>query len=402
MKKITVLYLVSILSLFLYSFTQVDLGLALTRFPFLFSVQRVFQAVGYFNRPLSSLLYIMVLVLLFISYLIVLRLLKNGKFKKRDVWRLIIITAGILLFSYNAFSHDLFNYIFDAKIFTFYGKNPYLYKALDFAGDPMLAFMHWTHRTFPYGPVWLFVTIPLSYLGFNIFILNFILFKFLAVVSYLGSVYFIEKIANKLYPSHALFISGFFAFSPLVLIEGLVSGHIDIFMIFTALISLYFLIQNRYILMLVFLFISIGVKFATIFLLPVFLVVLVLQIMKIKVPWKMVFFICAICLSLSIIAASQQSGNFQPWYLLVIIPFLAFLSKNQFISIGSHVISAGALLAYLPFLYFGNWDEPVPTMLNQLYLILAILLTLIGVFGLFKNSKFKIQNLKLKNKKNKN
>lgn len=395
MKRLYFFYAFSLISLLLYSFTQVDLGLALTRFPFLFSIQRAFQMIGYFNRPLSSFLYLVILTSLFTSYFLIMNAVKNNKVKNKDLWRLILITAGILLFSYNAFSHDFFNYIFDAKIFTFYGKNPYLFKALDFTGDPMLAFMHWTHRTYPYGPVWLIVTIPLSYLGFNIFVLNFILFKLLTVLSYLGSIYFIRKIANTIYPKHVIFMSAFFAFSPLVLIESLVSGHIDIFMILVALVSLYFLTQKRYILMFIFLLLSIGVKFATIFILPIFFVVLVLQIVKMKIPWNMVFMACIACLSLSVIAAANQSGNFQPWYLLVVMPFLALLSTNKYISIGSYIISIGALFTYLPFLYFGNWNKPVPELLNNLYIVVITFLVVIVIFWLMNNSKFKNQISKI-------
>jgi len=73
---------------------------------------------------------------------------------------LISILIGVgLLFSYPFLSHDLFNYLFDAKIVTFYHQNPYILKALDFPSDPWLRFMHWTHRTYPYGPSFLFLTL---------------------------------------------------------------------------------------------------------------------------------------------------------------------------------------------------------------------------------------------------
>ena len=73
---------------------------------------------------------------------------KKKKISKPFVWLIIFVSALLLVFSYNAFSYDIFNYIFDAKIFTHYHQNPYLQKALDYPGDPMLSFMRWTHRVY--------------------------------------------------------------------------------------------------------------------------------------------------------------------------------------------------------------------------------------------------------------
>src|SRR6185369_13728901 len=142
------------------------------------------------------------------------------KMKSKNILFLILITAGILIFSYNAFSYDLFNYIFYAKIITHYHQNPYLHKALDFPGDPMLAFMQWTHRTYPYGPLWLGLTIPISFAGLNFFPLTFFLFKSLAAVYYLGSSFLIWKISKKILPEYQYFNLVLFALNPLVIIES--------------------------------------------------------------------------------------------------------------------------------------------------------------------------------------
>lgn len=395
MRKVICLYLFSIIGLFLYTFTQVDLGLALTRFPQLFSIQRVFQHLGYFNRSLSSILYLMIVFLIFCSYLFILHNVKNNKINRKTFWKLVIFTAVVLGLAYNAFSHDLFNYIFDAKIFTFYGKNPYLYKALDFPHDPMLSFMHWTHRTYPYGPLWLGVTIFLSYLGLNIFILNFLTFKAFSMISFIGSVYFIEKIGRNIASKNALFFAAFFAFNPLVIIESLVSAHLDIFMIFLSVISLYFLLQKKYIWTAVFLLLSVGTKYSTVFLLPIFLTVGVLQHMNLKVPWKTVFFSSIASLSFSVFASAQKSGNFQPWYLLTLLPFVSLTANNLYIYISAIIISLGGLLVYLPYLYYGNWNEPVQDLLSKLYIITGVLLGLIITYSLTVHLKLKHNNEKL-------
>jgi hypothetical protein len=105
-----------IVALFFYSFTQVDLSLTLSQASFLQTIQRSFQQIGYFNRPLSTIVFVIILALLFAYYIYFLRLALERRITKKDVFLISTLTALILSFSYNAFSYDLFNYIFDAKI----------------------------------------------------------------------------------------------------------------------------------------------------------------------------------------------------------------------------------------------------------------------------------------------
>ena len=56
-KTFSFLFLITILFVFFYSFTQVDLSLTLSRASFITTLQRSFQYIGYFNRPLSTVLF---------------------------------------------------------------------------------------------------------------------------------------------------------------------------------------------------------------------------------------------------------------------------------------------------------------------------------------------------------
>src|SRR5689334_11792179 len=62
-------YLLVIFGLFLYSFTQIDLGLTMTRASLFTEIQKSFQHVGYFDRPLSTSLVIVLYILLFAFYI---------------------------------------------------------------------------------------------------------------------------------------------------------------------------------------------------------------------------------------------------------------------------------------------------------------------------------------------
>ncbi len=386
-KIIYISYALILVAFFFYSYTQIDLSLTFSRIEPLRELVKSFQYIGYFNRPLSALIYIFLLVFLFNFYFGFLIFAYIKKISIKTAWKLIIITAIILTFSYNAFSHDLFNYMFDAKIITHYQQNPYLHKALDFPGDPMLSFMHWTHRVYPYGPVWLVLTVPLSFIGMNLFIPTFFLFKLLLALSYLGTTYYIGKILKKINPQNYIWGMLFFALNPLVIIETLISAHLDMVMLFFATWSLYRLINKKYLTAFILLAISIGIKFATAALLPVYLIILVMQHKNKKINWELMFFMSLLLMIGTIIYASQLT-NFQPWYLLDALFIAALISKRYVVFFPSIIISFFALLTYAPYLYLGNWDPPVPQVLEYLRII-SYIFSIIVVATYFYIKKFR-------------
>jgi len=399
LKILLAAYIIVFLLLFLYSFTQIDLGLVISRYPFFYQFEKAFQYIGYFNRPLSTLLYLIILVLLTGLYVTLLKLANKKKLDNHFVWKIIIVGIILLTFSYNAFSYDLFNYLFDAKILTHYHANPYIHKALDYPGDPMLAFMHWTHRVYPYGPIWLVLTVPLSFVGLQVFIVTFFLFKMLMAASYFGSVYFIGKILQKLKPEKKLFGLIFFSLNPLVLIECLVSAHLDIVMMFFSLMAFYFLIEKKYVKSYLSIIFSIGIKFLTALLFPVAIVINMLQYTKKKIPWDILFGISLLLFSIGVYVESQQSGNFQPWYLVALLSYAVFLSHKYYVLIPSIMISVLSLLLYVPYLYLGNWNPPVPQILSDImYISWGISLLFIIVYFVYRKG-FLVNNKKtVKNK----
>lgn len=346
-----------------YSFTQVDLSLTFSKTSLWQLIQRALQYFGYFERPLSTYLFVAIIIFLTALYAASLKFVVDDKTKRRNVWTIIIVVGAILFLSYNAFSYDFFNYIFDAKIVAHYHQNPYLFKALDFPKDPMLSFMHSTHRVYPYGPSWLLLTVPLSFLGGNIFILTFYLFKSLMFLSFLGICYFIEKITDLTQKKNFTSLV-FFALNPIILIEALVSGHNDIVMIFFSIAALYVLLNKKNILGVLFLAISIGIKFSTIVLIPVFLYLIYKNIKKERINYNLVFYSTFLLMAFSVIATSFASGQnknpeFQPWYLINMLPFAAFLPKNKLILWVAGVTSIGALSSYVPFLFHGQWPANI-------------------------------------------
>ena len=362
-KKITFFFWVfACISLFLYSFVQVDLGLTLNRASIVQTIQKSFQYVGYFNRPLSTYLFISVVLFLFTIYCFTMYGVYRKWLSGKIIWTIIFFASAILLFSYNAFSYDLFNYIFDAKIITYYGQSPYEHKALDYPSDPMLGFMHWTHRTYPYGPLWLGITTPLSFLGGGYFLPTFYIFKLLMVGAYLLCSVMIYKIAKKTKLLNPVFALTFFALNPFVMVESLVSAHNDIVMMGLVMTSAYLLISKHKFKGFLFFALSVLVKFATILLIPLFLWY---PISKQKNK-DFVFFLGSVVLMMVGVYLASSRTTFQPWYFLLVFPFASLISNRYFVFLPVVIFSLLILFQYVPYFYTGNYDPPVPVIMNQM------------------------------------
>lgn len=377
-----------IVALFLYSFTQVSLGLTLARASFFQEIQRVFQQIGYFQRDLSTAIFLVIVVLMTFFYIYFLDQAIKKKLKSNLVRNLVIITGLILSFSYVAFSYDLFNYIFDAKIITFYHENPYFKRALDFPGDPMLSFMHWTHRYYPYGPIWLVLTVPLSFAGMQIFLVTYFLFKFLATIFYFGSVYLVYKINKHMNKGSEIFNTVLFALNPLVIIESLVSSHNDIAMVFFALLGIYLYLVKNKLLGIISVVISAAIKIPT----AVLLLPMLINILPINKKYKLEgdrFITSIVLLSTLGIFYSMTKLEIQPWYFLWLLPFLSLLKPNKFILCLIIGVTLGLLLRYSVFLYFGNWDGVLVSARN----IITISSILLSLFVAFVWSRKKGYNL---------
>lgn len=344
-------FFLAFLAFGVYSYSQIDLNLTLFKASWFLNFQQTMINLGYFNRPLSTLIYSIILCLLFIIYLLI---LKNG-LSKRRVFLLIGGIVVISLLSYPAFSHDIFNYLFDAKIVTSYHANPYLYKALDFPGDPWLRFMHWTHRTYPYGPVWLLLTAPLAVLGMGKFVLTLLLFKLLFIFAYLGNIVLIKKLTGKIWPVL------FYAVNPLVVTESLISPHLDSVMAFFMLLGFWFLLKKKKRLFLLNILVSGGIKFLTWVLAPFVLF-----------DFHKSVRLSIIILSVVLVPVILQR-EFYPWYLLPVFALLAISDTPKILAI---TLTFGLMLRYATFLYTGEYTPETGIMQNVLTIVPMVICSL--------------------------
>lgn len=350
-------YSIVLIAFSIYSYALIDPNITFFQSGYwvMFRDQMVY--LGYYRRDISWLIYLVLIILLFLlNYLFV------KKHKQFSPIKIAIISGIILLFSHPFLSHDFFNYMFDAKIATYYHKIPYLYKALDFPADQWLRFMQWTHRTYPYGPVFLLISFIPSFLSFGKFVLSFFFFKITFVLFYILGVYYLQKLNRKW--------AIIFATNPLVIVEGLISSHNDLIGVSLAIIGIFHLIKKHHIMSRICLLLSLGIKYITT---PLILVT------KNKKYWNLIIFLSTV----GIIAYISFFSEVQPWYFLTLFAFLPFY--EAFIS-KLNILFAGLLISYYPYIRLGGWDTLDKVNLKHNIVILTLAINLVYlIFTLIKN-----------------
>jgi len=352
--------------------------------------------IGYFHRDISWAIYLIFIIILFIFHKWFI-----AHHKKVNIHYLLIGMSAILLFSFPFLSHDLFNYMFDARILTHYGKNPYFFKALDFPADKWTRFMHWTHRVYPYGPVFLLLSLIPSILGWGKFTLTLFLFKAIFIGLYVLSVILLAKLNKKWAIT--------FATHPLILVEGLISSHNDLVALSFAVIGIYFLYKNKNKWGRVFFLLSFGIKYVS---LPVFF-------LRAPMPKgigaffkKIKDYIFNHSSKKSILERLQQNqnvflfimqilviyyviytGEIQPWYFLALLAFIPFL--NDFIN-KLWIFFFGLLLSYYPYIRLGVWDMVKGVNVKHAIIYVFLVINIIYLFIIYmKVIQKKLSSIKI-------
>lgn len=378
----------------LYTYSQIDLNLTLSSNIQYQNLQQQLIFLGYFNRPLSAVVYIGFLLLFFSFFLYLVKLAQSSRIHIRQIIVLIAVSVCILFFSYPSFSHDIFNYMFDGRIVTYYNMNPYVLKANDFPNDLWIRFMHWTHRTYPYGPLWLTVSLPFSYLGFGKFVGTLWLFKFLFLIAHVGNVYLIYKIAEIFNTKMRNYMIVFYAFNPLILIESLVSPHNEVVMLFFLLLAFYFLLSGKkYYLSLVCLFASFLIKFVSLIVLPVFI--------WSKVQRRSAKFLLSISFTLLLIGVGIEAfyKELYPWYFVMPLGIGVLVSQNKYIATLLFLLSFGLLMRYIPFLYEGEYTQK-GRMFQDTFSLLPFLFLLIYIGVDYLYARLREKNFKYNSREN--
>ncbi|MDO8657994.1 MAG: hypothetical protein Q7K55_04590 [Candidatus Levybacteria bacterium] len=370
MKLWSITYLIFLLLFAVFSYVFVD--------PNFFYLQFIYSGFFISNRELTTLIYASLLVVFFIYYYIFLRFLKYSLPDIKKLKIILLLTVGILILSYPAMlSFDIFNYLATSKVLFFYKENPYIIMPIEFTNDSLLEFTRAANKTALYGPFWILLSAIPYFLGFENFILTLFSFKAFIALFYIGTVYLINKMDKK--------AAIFFALNPLVLIETLVSGHNDIVMIFFAILAFYLFFGKKYKISALTIVGSMLIKFATLFLIPIFIAMIRDNIAGNKINRIKVCAYSALFMFL-IFMLSPLREELYPWYAIWFIAFAALLHKSNFLQNLILVFSFGLMLRYVPYMATGTYSGFVPVVRNFLMIIPVV------IFLIFSLSKILRKN----------
>ncbi len=434
MKILISIYTIFLILFVIFSYAFVDLNL--------FYLKPLITDFYQIQRVLVTLIYFLFIILSFTFYLLLLKLFHEKKLPISRVRNVIKLTIGVLLLAYPAMlSYDIFNYIATAKVLFLYHENPYIIMPIEFFGDPLLFFMHAANKIALYGPFWIILTGIPFLLSLKNFLLSLFLFKLFLVPFYFGTLFIMSKLSKNFLPILV------FALNPLVIIETFVSGHNDIVMMFFALISFYLILKKRVFLSLILLLCSVLIKYATIFLLPLWIYIWIKQLSNNRTSptpahacqasdlphsvrsgpkrrgymvrfllffertlvsrevnkqfstssnnkidesseKNLIFFYATLSMFM-IFLLSVFREEIYPWYAIWFLPFTSLLFGKNFLTYFSISLSFGLMLRYIPFMLLGTYFGPTPI----LKVILTLVPVIIGV-GMYALNNFNRQSSK--------
>ncbi|MFH1971007.1 MAG: polyprenol phosphomannose-dependent alpha 1,6 mannosyltransferase MptB, partial [Patescibacteria group bacterium] len=215
----------------------------------------------------TALLIVVLLSLLFICYFCTYYFTDWIKVNIKTIFFFALVFNMTFLFIPFLTSNDLFSYIFQSRVFSHFGKNPYLITYDSFPNDQFYESIKtiWSSNTLRTGPLFLFIGAFINLLGQNSLTLTILLFKILLVGANILNVFLIFKISKS---TKATFL---YALNPLVIFELAGNAHNESLLILFLLISLLFLLKQP-ILSFSTLIASTLVKYSTFMLLPLYLV----------------------------------------------------------------------------------------------------------------------------------
>ena len=251
--------------------------------------------------------------------------------------------------------------------------------------------MRWTHRTSPYGPIWLLMSLLPASLGLGKFILNFLMFKVFIGSFHIINTLLVSKILYRTNPKAAVLGTALYALNPALLLEGVANSHNDLVLATFILLSIYFFVVHKNRLSVASIAIGFLIKYLTIFLIPIFIFKktkferLILLILSIIVIFTFVYSTFGV--KVPFVSNGSTQIQFQPWYLFWTLPPAAIL-PNFFIIVLTLSLSVGSMARYLPYLYWGDWSQPNTILFMQLSIVVSLVFGIsIILYNHFSKSK---------------
>jgi hypothetical protein len=347
------------------------------------------------------------MTLIFLNYALIIKNFKELELSsQKKLANYLLLLSLPLILAYNALSYDVFNYIFNGKILVHYKANPHVKVALDYPNDSWTRFMNNTHTAAPYGYGWTTISVIPYILGLGKFLTTWISFKLFSLLAFFISLVVLTEILEKEKVKQRWQKMAILFLNPLFLIEFLGNAHNDLWMIWPALLAIYYAkYRKRSFLIVLFSFIlisfSISIKFSTILLIPFIIYSLYKdQFKKIKIFSKIYqlvdkYYYDLASLLMFLPLFTERSRHFLPWYLSWSLIFYPLL-KNKIWKEILIVFSISSISRYIPWLIRLPWmsfGQDMSSLVNQqkiiTWIIPAIYLLIKAIIFLFNRNSEK-------------
>ena len=224
------------------------------------------------NKIISTSAFLVLFILLTIIYFII---YKMDCFKNIKRILIFITLIGIIFMIMLPWtSSDIFYYMGVGELDARYNQNPYYVTMREYyiqneenLDDDILlqgATNYWGNTTVVYGPIAQLFFKICSFLSMKNITVALFIFKFINLLIHIINTYLFYKISGK--KKFAIM----YGLNPFIFIEAIANVHNDIIILFFILLSLYFLLKRKNLLLsIVSLALATGVKYFTVLLLPV-------------------------------------------------------------------------------------------------------------------------------------
>lgn len=224
------------------------------------------------NKVISTLAFLILFILLTIIYFIIYKIDCFKNIKRILIFITLIGIIFTIMLPWT--SSDIFYYMGVGELDAKYNQNPYYITMRDYyieneenLDDDILvqgATNYWGNTTVVYGPIAQLFFKVCSLLSMKNITVALFIFKFTNLLIHIINTYLFYRISGK--KKFAVL----YGLNPFILIEAIANVHNDIIILFFVLISLYFLLKRKNLLLsIIALALATGVKYFTILLLPV-------------------------------------------------------------------------------------------------------------------------------------
>ena len=203
----------------------------------------------------KAILYIIVCIIIISAYLIIIKLLskdeetckETNRIKKNKTSNRMKVLATIIVISLTVISlfimpnnsTDVYYYMAVGRANSKYNENPYnnLFNEVQakYQEDEIISSSPSLDVKFTYGPLWKLICKILSSIPTNSYLIMLYAYKTVNTILHIANCYLIYKISRKNKLRNALI----YGINPLILFEGIINCHNDIYIVFFTLLAFY-------------------------------------------------------------------------------------------------------------------------------------------------------------------